>query len=402
MPEKVPRICLVACEASGDLLAAKLATALTEAIPGVELAGVAGEHMRNAGVRAWHDVSEISVMGIAEVLKHLPRLRKLRKQVLAEAEAWGADILIGVDGPDFNIGLERMAKQKGMKTVHYVSPSIWAWREGRAAKLKEATDLVLCLFPMEPPIYDRYGARSTFVGHPLADSFDIVPDQLGARSELGLPADAQILGILPGSRISEITKLGAIFVAAAARLRRQLPGLLMVAPMANARCKEAFGQILRSGVPEGLDPDEGAITEAEWRAACDVVSLVDGQSHQVMLASDQLLLASGTAALEGLLAKRPMVVAYRIAPLTHAIVKGLGILKVDRYSLPNILSGRRLVPELMQDDCRPAPIAEELTRLMTDHADREALLSEFTQIHQTLKKDSAAVAAQAVKGLLGG
>lgn len=416
-PGASPRICVVACEASGDLLGARLVQALRRVFPHAQFAGVAGDQMRAAGVEAWADTADLSVMGITEVLKHLPRLLKLRKAILERAVDWRADVLIGVDGPDFNIGLERKARAKGIRTVHYVSPSIWAWREGRAKKLQEAADEVLCLFPMEPPIYAKYGARATFVGHPLADEFPLDPDQAGARQTLGLPAEGEILGILPGSRLGEIAKLGAIFIAAAARLRRTTPGLRLVAPMANQRCREAFERLLRSPLPPiepgagdsvqeraGARPGvEGApVTQDEWEAACAAVHVVDGQSHAVMVASDLLLLASGTAALEGLLAKRPMVVAYKIAPLTHFIVKGLGILKVDRYSLPNILSGERLVPELMQDDCTPAAIASELARLRTAPAVRTILLPRFHAIHEQLRKDSSAAAAQAIAALLGG
>lgn len=412
-----PRICIVACEASGDLLGARLVQALRQVLPDAQFAGVAGDQMRAAGVEAWADTADLSVMGITEVLKHLPRLLKLRASILERAVEWKADILIGVDGPDFNIGLERRARARGLRTVHYVSPSIWAWREGRAKKLQEAADEVLCLFPMEPPIYAKYGAQATFVGHPLADEFPLEPDRAMARQTLGLAAEGEVLGILPGSRLGEISKLGAIFLAAAARLRRVAPGLRLVAPMANERCRAAFEELLRSPLPpvdsgavEGAQNSAGtrlgvggaAISQDEWAATCAAVHVVDGQSHAVMVASDLLLLASGTAALEGLLSKRPMVVAYKIAPLTHFIVKGLGILKVDRYSLPNILSGERLVPELMQEDCTPAAIASELARLRTDPAVSRTLLPRFLAIHEQLRKDSSVAAAQAIAALLGG
>lgn len=414
-PEVGPRICVVACEASGDLLGARLVLSLRDLYPNATFAGVAGDHMRAAGVEAWADTADLSVMGIAEVLKHLPRLLKLRKSVLEQAVAWNPDVLIGVDGPDFNIGLERRARARGIPTVHYVSPSIWAWREGRAKTLKAAADEVLCLFPMEPPIYAKYGANATFVGHPLAEEFPVDPDQGKARHELDLPVDAEILGILPGSRMGEITRLGSIFIAAAARLRRQAPDLQLVAPMANQRCMEAFRALLSGPAPielvQGGEAGEGVsgaslggldapLSQEEWAAACSAVHLVDGRSHEVMLASDMLLLASGTAALEGLLAKRPMVVAYKISPITYWIVKGLGILKVNRYSLPNILSGERLVPELMQEDCTPAAIASELVTLRSDKAATKVLVGRFREIHEQLRKGPAA-AAQAVAAVLG-
>lgn len=397
-----PKVAIIACEASGDLLGSRLVRAMREQLPDAQFAGVTGEHMRREGVTGWHDVSEISVMGIGEVIKHLPRLLKLRKGVLEQAKAWGADILIGVDGPDFNIGLEKRARASGMKTVHYVSPSIWAWREGRAKKIQEAADQVLCLFPMEPPIYARYGAHATFVGHPLADEFDLVPDQARARESLEIVGSQKILGLLPGSRLGEIRTLGATFLAAAARIRRTFQDIQIVVPMANERCAEAFKAILKARMPENLDTDLEPISESEWGAVCRAVRLVDGRSHEVMLASDALIMASGTAALEGLLAQRPMVVAYKVSGLTYFIAKTIGLVKVDRYSLPNILSGESLVPELMQHDCRPAPIATEMLALLQSPARLDAMLPRFREIHRSLRNDSSRAAATAVVELLYG
>lgn len=392
-------VILVACEASGDLLGASLVTELKRLRPGLRCEGIGGEGMRSAGMALWHDYSELSVMGLVEVVRHLPRLLKLRKATIARSLAAKPSVYVGIDGPDFNLGVERALKQSGIPTVHYVSPSIWAWREGRAKKIQRSADRVLCLFPMEPPIYARYSADARFVGHPLADEFELAPDRDKARTKLGLAPDAHILGLLPGSRLGEIFRLGTVFLLAAVRLRRMFPALRLVAPMANTRCREAFSALL-SAAPPALEGDGTAATQREWSALKEAMTLTDGQGHQVMIASDQLLLASGTAALEAMLAKRPMVVAYKIAPLTHFIVKGLGLLKVNRYSLPNVLAGEPIVPELMQHDCTPAKIAETLVGLIQRPETTHSLIPRFEAIHRDLRRNAAESAARAVLELV--
>jgi lipid-A-disaccharide synthase len=375
-----PRIALVAGEASGDLLGADLLRALRTRFPGAEFAGIGGPAMRGAGLDAWWDCSELAVMGLIEVLRHLPRLLRLRRDLLARLLAWQPDVYVGIDAPDFNLGVERRLKARGIATVHYVSPSVWAWREGRAAKIGRSADRVLCLFPMEPAIYARHGVDARFVGHPLADRFPPEPDRGAARTALGLPADRPVLGLLPGSRLGEIERLGAIFAAAAAQVAAALPGLTVVAPMANAGCRAAFEPLAAAaGVP---------------------VRIVDGQAHQVMAAADVLLLASGTAALEGMLAKRPMVVGYRIAPLTHWIVRRFGLLRVERYALPNVLAGADLVPELMQDDCTPDQLAAAVLRWFREPAAVAALLPRYRELHEALRRDASRGAAAAIADLL--
>jgi lipid-A-disaccharide synthase len=393
------RIVMVACEASGDLLGSSLIAALKRQRPDAQIEGIGGEGMRAAGMTLWHDYSELSVMGLVEVLRHLPRLLKLRKAALERAVAARPSVYIGIDGPDFNLGIERKLKAQGIRTVHYVSPSIWAWREGRAKKIQRSADRVLCLFPMEPPIYARYSADARFVGHPLADQFDIVPDRQAARTALGIPSDAPVLAVLPGSRLGEIFRLGTVFLLAAVRLRRKFPDLQLVSPMANAKCREAFTSLL-SAEPPRIEGDDTAATQAEWSALRDALTLTDGQAHQVMIASDQILLASGTAALEAMLAKRPMVVAYKIAPLTAMIVRGLGMMKVDRYSLPNVLAGEPIVPELMQEDCTPAKIAATMTGLIESPATTHSLIPRFEAIHNQLRLNAAESAARAVLELV--
>ena len=389
------RFVIVACEASGDLLGEGLAEALRERFPDCRLEGIGGARMEAAGVELWHRYDVLNVMGIAEVLKHLPRLLRLRKEVVARSLAADPDVFIGIDGPDFNLGVEKRLKAKGVKTVHYVSPSIWAWREGRAKKIKAAADRVLCLFPMEAPIYARYDMPATYVGHPLANTFETDPDKVEARVRLNISRYGQWLGLLPGSRVSEVNQLGRIFMQAALLVRRQHPGLHLLVPMANERSKEAFLGVL-DRLHEPGDGDSIRAEEREWAALRANTSVVDGKSHDVMKAADALLLASGTAALEGMLAKRPMVVAYRIAPLTHFIVKGLGILKINRYSLPNILADKPIVPELMQDDCTPDSIAKTLLGMLDESGAGAAQVAHFHEQHERLRGTGSAGAAEAI------
>jgi len=313
-----------------------------------------------------------------EVLRHLPRLLRLRRGLTRRLLDWQPDVFIGIDAPDFNLGLERRLRAKGIRTVHYVSPSIWAWREGRAAKMGRSADRVLCLFPMEPPIYARHGVDARFVGHPLAERFPPRPDRGAARAALGLPADAPVLAVLPGSRLGEIERLAGDFIAAVEQLQRDIPGLQAIAPMTSTACDEAFA---------AADPERR-------------VRRIAGRSHEAMFAADVVLLASGTAALEAMLAKRPMVVAYRIAPLTYWLVKRLGLLKVGRYSLPNVLAGEALVPELMQADCTPEAIAAAVRHWFNNEAAVASLLPRFDALHRSLAADGAEAAATAVDELL--
>lgn len=373
------RIALVAGEASGDLLGGELVAALARRFPNARFAGIGGLQMRQAGVETWHDSSELSVMGLFEVLRHLPRLLRLRRQLHRRLLAWRPDLFIGIDAPDFNLGLERRLKAAGIRTVHYVSPSIWAWRERRAAKIARCADRVLCLFPMEPPIYARYGVDARFVGHPLARRFPMQPDRAEARRQLGLPEDARILALLPGSRIGEIARLWPVFAEAARLLSARNPGLLVVVPAATPPCREAIAhQLLDRGQPN--------------------IGLYDGRAHEAMIAADVVLLASGTAALEAMLAKRPMVVGYRIAALSYRLLMWLGVLKVERYSLPNVLANEPIVPELMQQDCTPVNLAAAVQQWLDDPAACAALQPRYAHIHQRLAGGSDA--AEAIGELL--
>ncbi|MFN3843558.1 MAG: lipid-A-disaccharide synthase [Rehaibacterium terrae] len=372
------RIALVAGEASGDLLGAGLIAELRKRWPEAEFAGIGGARMREEGLDAWHDCSELAVMGLAEVLRHLPRLLRLRRRLVGRLLAWKPDVFIGIDAPDFNLGIEKRLKRAGIRTVHYVSPSVWAWREKRAEKIGRSADRVLCLFPMEPPIYARHGVDARFVGHPLADAFPLVPDRAAARDALGLPHDVPVIAVLPGSRVGEVQRLGRIFVEALGELWPHVPGLRVVAPMANEYCREAFAAVNGGNFAD----------------------LLDGRAHEAMIAADVVLLASGTAALEAMLAKRPMVVAYRIAPLTHWIVRTFGLLKTDRYSLPNALAGEAVVPELMQRDCTPENIAATLLHWFRHPQAIDALAPRFRALHEMLRRNASARAADAVVELL--
>ncbi len=381
MDGRAPRIALVAGEASGDLLGAGLVAELKQRFPGATFAGIGGPRMRAEGFDAWHDSGELAVMGLAEVLRHLPRLLRLRRNLCRRLLDWKPDVFIGIDAPDFNLGLERRLKQAGLRTVHYVSPSVWAWREGRAAKIGRSADLVLCLFPMEPPIYQRHGVDARFVGHPLADAFPAEPDRAAARARLGLPADAPVLAVLPGSRLGEIRRLWPVFIEATKLLTLQVPGLVAAVPAADPACRVA--------IEKGLDGSQLAN-----------VAIFDGQAHDVMVAADVVMLASGTAALEAMLAKRPMVVGYRISALTYRLVMSLGMMRTSRYSLPNVLANEPIVPELMQRDCTPGNLAGAVMTWFRDPEARAALLPRYEHIHAKLRGDASKAAAEAVAGLL--
>ncbi len=375
------RIALVAGETSGDQLGAGLIHALRKRFPAAQFAGIGGDGMRAAGMDTWLDASELAVMGLAEVLAHLPRLLRVRRTLRERVLAWKPDVFIGIDAPDFNLGVERWLKTRGVRTVHYVSPSIWAWRESRAEKIGASAERVLCLFPMEPPIYARHAVDARFVGHPLADALPLEPDRDAARNALGLATDARVLAVLPGSRLGEIRRLGRIFLEAARDLGARMPDLHVVIPAANAACRSEI---------------EALLAETGVANAC----ILDGQAQRAMIASDAVLLASGTAALEAMLCKRPMVVAYRLAPLSHAIVRAFGLLKVAQVSLPNVLAGEPLVPELLQGDCTPERLAAALLPLLHDHAAAEALLPRFRDMHLQLRQDASARAADAIADLL--
>lgn len=373
------RIALCAGETSGDQLGADLIAALRERFPDATFAGIGGDGMRAAGMDCWFDASELAVMGLVEVLKHLPRLLRLRKAFRQRVLDWRPDVFIGIDAPDFNLGVERWLKQRGVRTVHHVSPSIWAWRQGRAAKIGACADRVLCLFPMEPPIYAKHGVDARFIGHPLADAIALVPDRAAARQALGEATDTPLLALLPGSRLGEIHGMLPDFAKATRRLAADVPGLRVLVPAANAKCRAAIDALI------GNDP---------------LFRVLDGRAQQSMIASDAVLLASGTAALEAMLCKRPMVVGHRISALTYRIVQWFGLLKSRFVSLPNVLAGEALIPELLQDQCTPDALHHALHRWFCDVQAVAALQPRFLAIHQQLRCDASRRAAEAIAELL--
>ena len=384
-------IALIAGEDSGDQLGADLILALRRHYPDARFIGIGGRRMQEHGFESWYDIRELSLFGFAEVISHLPRLLKLRKELIGRLLKAKPAIVVGIDAPDFNLGLERRLKQAGLRTVHYVSPSIWAWREKRADKIGQSVHRVLCLFPMEPPIYARHGIDARFVGHPLADRFPLVSDRVPARHALQLPLDVPVLALLPGSRNSELERMGATFVDAARRVAAALPGLRVVIPAANSRALATLKALLARGPRDDSAP-----------------ILVDGHAHEAMLAADVVLLASGTATLEAMLAKRPMVVGYRVSPWSYRIARLFNMLKTDVYALPNILAracgmGEHVVlaPELMQDDCTAAKLADAVLALFNDSERRGAIVAAFEQLHRALRAELEGGAAEAAAGAIG-
>lgn len=380
---RAPRIALVAGEASGDGLGAGLIEQLRQRYPDAEFAGIGGDAMRKAGCQTWFDASELALMGLAEILRHLPRLLKLRRQFRQRVLDWQPDVFIGIDAPDFNLGVEKWLKQRGIPTVHYVSPSVWAWREKRAEKIGASADRVLCLFPMEPPIYARHGIDARFVGHPMADEIPLESNRAQARAAVGIPAQVPVLAVLPGSRLGEVSRLGPPFFEAAWQLCENMRSLHIVVPAANAKCKALLVEQIRAA----------ALPNAR-------VHLLDGRAREAMTAADVVMLASGTATLETMLVKRPMVVGYRVAELTYRIVRALGLLKVNRYALPNVLAGKDLAPELMQHDCIPDKLAAAVTQWFEHPECVSGLQDDYLRLHHELRQDASARAAEAVAGLL--
>ena len=380
------RVGLIAGEPSGDLLGAGLVRELRRRYPDADFFGIAGPAMLAQGVEGWVPMERLSVMGIFEVLKDLPGLLKIRRMTTERFTALRPDVVVGIDSPDFTLGVERRLRAAGIRTVHYVSPSIWAWRPGRVHAIGKAADKVLCLLPFEPELYAAHGIAAEFVGHPMADDIPLAPDRDAARAALGVTAqggDRELIALLPGSRMGEVERLGGEFAAAAALLAARHPGVRFIAAMASAPIRERFTAQLAQRAP-GLR-----------------VRLVDGRSREVMTAADLVLVASGTATLEAALLKRPMVVAYRISALTYRLVAALRLMQTERFALPNLLAGENLVAELIQDAVTPERIAAEVGALLGDPARREALAARFAAMHEALRRQADRKAAAAVLQLVG-
>ena len=375
------RVGLVAGESSGDLLGAGLIAAVRERVPDAVFEGVAGPEMVAAGCERWADAEELAVMGLVEPLKRLPRLLRLRRSLVARWRASPPDVFVGIDSPDFNLGLETALKASGIRTMHYVSPSIWAWRAGRIRKIRKAADCVICILPFEPALYEKEGIRAVFVGHPKAEALSPDIDVPAARAGLGLPQDRRIIAILPGSRGSEVTRLAPIFAAAAANIAARDADVHFLTPVAAPKLRPVIEAALE---PHQLD---GRFT------------LVDGRSIDAMSAADFVLLASGTAALESALLGKPTVAAYRVAASTALIVKAFRLLKVTHFTLPNLLTGEPLIPEFIQDDAEPAAIADALLGLLGDPARCAAIRERFAKLQAELAMNSNARAADALISL---
>jgi len=377
------RIGLVAGEASGDLLGAGLVRELRALHPDATFEGMAGPEMVAAGVRPLWRSDQLAVMGIFEVLAELPRLLALRHAVVDHFLHDPPDLFVGIDSPDFTLGVEAKLKAHGIPTIHYVSPTVWAWRPGRVATVARAADRVLCLFPFEPRWYEGSGASAEFVGHPAADALRDAPDRAAARRALQLDSDAELVAVLPGSRGGEIGRLGPRFAAALAAVHAVRPATRFVAPMVTPALAARFAADLAAlapGVP---------------------VVLVAGRSREVLAAADAVLLASGTATLETLLLARPMVVAYRIAPLTHWLLRTFGLLRADqRFALPNILADAEVAPELMQDDASGERIAAALLHLLADTSARAAQVARYRELGAQLAIGADRRAAAAVAALV--
>jgi lipid-A-disaccharide synthase len=377
VPAVAGGIALVAGEASGDNLGAGLLRALRSREPGLRAYGVAGPRMVEAGCEPWHPADELAVMGLAEVVRHLPRLLRLRRELIARLAAARPEVYVGIDSPEFNLRVARDLRQRGVATVQYVSPQVWAWRQGRVRTIGQAVDLILCVLPFEPQFYAAHRVRATFVGHPLADRIPLESPPAPARLALGLDPAATVVAVLPGSRRNEVARLGPPFAQTVAWLQQREPTLRFVAPMASSAARQAFAACLQQHAP-------GAS-----------VTLLDGRAQEALAAADVVLVASGTATLEATLVKRPMVVAYRVAPLTGWLLRDLGLLKARWFAQPNLLADRELVPEFAQDEVRADVLGPALLAQLA-RPDRAALLEEFAAIHHSLRCDASVRAADAV------
>jgi len=377
------RVGLVAGETSGDTLGAALITAIRARVPDAQFFGMAGPKMVALGCEAWASSDQLGVMGLVEVLTHLPRLLSLRKSLVQRFLQERPDVVVGIDVPDFNLGLEKKLKAQGLRTVQYVSPQVWAWRQGRVKTIGQSANLILCLLPFETDFYSQHGVRAEFVGHPLADQIPLETDRASARGELGLLDTDRVVALLPGSRMGEVERLGTDFISAAAWIAARAPGTKFVAPMASRRVRESFEK-------------QHAALAALGGTPVPVVQVLDGQAQRALAAADGVIVASGTATLETTLTKRPMVVAYRLGALTAFILKRLGLVKVPYFSQPNLLLGRRRVPEFFQEQVTGAALGEALLNEIADEVRVAELQKEFLGIHEVLRRGGADRAAAAI------
>ncbi|ABI57195.1 lipid-A-disaccharide synthase [Alkalilimnicola ehrlichii MLHE-1] len=378
------RVALVAGEHSGDRLGAGLIRAIRARCPEAEFDGVGGPLMQAEGLRSHYPMEALSVMGLVEVLRHLPRLLRIRRDLVARYRTDPPDVFVGIDLPDFNLSIERRLKAVGVPTVHYVSPQVWAWRQGRVRTIGRSVDRILALYPFEAEFYRRHGVPVDFVGHPAADRFPLQPDAGAARAALGLVDDGggPWVALLPGSRLGEVQRHAELYARTVARLRERQPDVRFIAPLAWPGLRAVFYEAL---VQQGVS---------------DAVQLFEGRADEVMAAADVVLTASGTATLEAMLLKRPMVVAYRLAPLTFWLMKRL--VRVSHVSQPNLLAGEGLVEEYLQDAATPDNLAYALYRLLNDEPRSAYLRARFAELHGTLRRGADGQAAAAVLAAAGG
>ena len=379
-----PTIAIIAGEVSGDILGAGLIHALKARYPNAKFIGIGGERMIAEGFETLFDMEELSVMGLVEVLKHLPRLLKIRRSIIDQLSALKPDIFIGIDAPDFNLDVELKLKQQGIKTIHYVSPSVWAWRQKRVYKIAAATNLVLAFLPFEKAFYDRFNVPCRFIGHTMADAIPLKPNRDEACQLLNLDPAQRYMAILVGSRGSEVEFLSEPFLQTAQLLHQRYPDVKFLVPLINQKRRQQFEQIKQRVAPE-LE-----------------MILLDGNARAAMIAAEATLLASGTASLEAMLCKSPMVVGYRMKPFTYFLAKRL--VKTKYVSLPNLLADEMLVPELIQEDCNPTNLAEKLSQYLSEDKsavqNRHVLLQRFAELHQRIQCNADQQAAQAVIDLL--
>ncbi len=377
-----PRIAVVAGEASGDLLGSQLILALKKRLPHAEFFGIAGPKMQSAGCTTVVPMEKLAVRGYLEVIRHLPELLRIRRQLKKQLLANKPDLFIGIDAPDFNFSLEKALKQAGVPTIHYVGPSVWAWRSERLKKIGQCVSHMLLLFPFEEQIYRDARIPASYVGHPLAEIFPAEPNQLAVREALEIPDQRAVFTLLPGSRQSEVEMLATLFVETAQKLFERYPNALFLVPFVTRETRLLFERAIWK---------QGA-QELPFR-------LMFGHAHEAMQAADVILLASGTATLEAMLARRPMVVTYRLSPLTYRIVKRK--LRLPYVSLPNVLAGQFIVPELLQDDATSDNLAQAMANLFDDKRLSNALSARFADLHHSLRCDAAERAADAVCAVLG-
>jgi len=375
------RIAMVAGESSGDLLGSHLIEALKRGLPAARFFGIGGPKMQAAGFELWYPAETLAVIGLVDVLRKLPSILRVRGELRRRLISTKPDLFIGVDAPDFNLGLERSLKRRGIPTVHYVSPSLWAWRGGRVHKMRRACSKVLCLFPFEPELYAAAGVPASYVGHPLADLLSEHPDRAAAREQFRLPPDRLVIALLPGSRQSELAHMADLFVQTAKLIHRQLKDAQFLVPLTSRETRRQFEDALYRNGAEDLP-----------------LTILFGHAHLAMTAADGVLLASGTAALEAALLKRAMVVTYKGSWLSVAYVRSRFYLPY--VSLPNILAGRFVVPEILQDDATPEVLAQALVNQVGDKQIRMRQEEVFQTIHEQLRQDAGERAVEALLPLL--